>query len=58
MKWETETSNVSGRAIWQLSDDPYHTEFVSWHVDHFLFFLFFPLRGVGGWGPELNGKFR
>ena len=22
-----------------LSDDPYHTEFVSWHVDHFSFFL-------------------
>ena len=36
----------------------HHTEFVSWHVDHFLFFLFFPLRGVGGWCPELNGEFR
>ena len=44
-------------ANWQLSDDPYHTDFVSWHVDHFSFFEFFPLIGVGGWGLDLDGKF-
>ena len=30
-----QTSNLSGEAIWQVSEDPYHTEFVSWHVDNF-----------------------
>ena len=38
----------------QLSDDPYHTEFVSWHIKHYLFF--FSLRGWVG-GPILSGKF-
>ena len=33
-----QTSKLSGEAIWQVSEDPYHTEFVSWHVDHFWFF--------------------
>ena len=42
IRWETGTSKHCGRAIWQLSDDPYHTEFVSLHVDQFLFFYFFP----------------
>ena len=30
-------SSLDGRALCQLSDDPYHTEFVSWHVEHFSF---------------------
>ena len=58
VRWETWTSNLSGEAIWHLSDYSYYTEFVSWHVDSFSYFLFFLLRGMGGWGPELNGKFR
>ena len=28
-----------------MSEDPYHTEFVSWRVDHFRFFIFFPPVG-------------
>ena len=28
-----------------MPEDPYHTEFVSWRVDHFSFFNFFPQRG-------------
>ena len=28
-----------------MSEDPYHTEFVSWRVDHFLIFHFFSTRG-------------
>ena len=31
---------LSREAIWQVSEDPYHTEFVSWRVDHFSFFVF------------------
>ena len=31
-------SKLSREAIWQVSEDPYHTEFVSWRVDHFSFF--------------------
>ena len=27
-----------------MSEDPYLTEFVSWHADHFRFFSFFPDR--------------
>ena len=46
---------LSREAIWQVSGDPYHTKFVSWHIEHFSFF--FPLRGGGGWGPILSGKF-
>ena len=30
----------------KLEDDPYHTGFAS----------FFPSRGVGGWGLDLNGR--
>ena len=33
------TSKLSGGGILQLSDDPYHTEFVSWHIEHFSFFF-------------------
>ena len=33
---------ASRRAIWQLSDDPYHTDFVSWQ---------------GGGGQTFSGKF-
>ena len=32
--WETQPSKLPGRAIWHFSDDPYHTEFVSWYVEH------------------------
>ena len=39
-----QTSNLSGEAIWQVSEDPYHTEFVSWRVDHFSFFYFFSTK--------------
>ena len=45
---------LSREAIWQVSEDPYHTEFVSWRVDLFLFFIFFPRRGGG---HTLSGKF-
>ena len=40
-----------------MSEDPYHTEFVSWRIDHFWFFS--PTNGGwGGWGGhELSGKF-
>ena len=49
---------LSREAIWQVSEDPYHTEFVSWQVDHFsFFFIFFPLRGEEGGGQKLSGKF-
>ena len=50
-----QTSKLSGEAIWQVSEDPYHTEFVSWRVDHFLFFYFFSTNGGGG--QALSGKF-
>ena len=30
-------------AIGQVSEDPYHKEFVSWRVDHFFLLHFFPL---------------
>ena len=30
-----------------VSEDPYHTEFVSWRVDHFSFFYFISPRGGG-----------
>ena len=43
---ETQTSKLSGI----LSDDLYHTEFVSWPVDHFSFL------SIGGLGPELTGN--
>ena len=33
--WSPQASNVSCKAIWQLFADPYHTESVSRHVDHF-----------------------
>ena len=45
---------LSRKAIWQVSEDPYHTEFVSWRVDHFSFFYFFSTRGGG---QTLSGKF-
>ena len=32
--------------LWNMSDNPYHSEFVSWHVYHFLFFS--PIKW-GGW---------
>ena len=39
---------LSREAIWQLSEGPYHTELVSWRVDHFLFcFCFFSTKGGG-----------
>ena len=37
-----------------MSEDPYHTEFVSWRVDHFSFSYFFSTRGGG---QTLSGKF-
>ena len=36
-----QTSKLSGEAIWQVSEDPYHTEFVLWRIDHFSLFYFF-----------------
>ena len=44
--WDACNSMPSGRAIWQLSDAPYHTEFVSGHEDNFSFS--FSYLG-GGW---------
>ena len=39
------------KALWrshlQVTEDRYHTEFVSWRVDHFYFFHFFSLMGGG-----------
>ena len=40
-----------------MSEDPYHTEFVSWRVDHFSFFYFFSTNGGKGGGQALSGKF-
>ena len=33
---------------WHPKNYPYHTEFVSWCVHHFLLFIFFPIRWGGG----------
>ena len=38
-----------------MSVDPYHTEFVSWRVDHFSLFYLFSTKGGGG--QTLSGKF-
>ena len=43
---------LSREAIWQVSEDPYHTEFVSWQVDHFSFFYFFELAISLCWGSN------
>ena len=44
---------LSREAIWQVSEDPYHTEFVSWQVDHFsFFFISFPLGGGAHWALD------
>ena len=32
---------------WHPKNYPYHTEFVSWRVHHFSFFIFFPIRWGG-----------
>ena len=32
-----QTLKLCREAIWQVSEDPYHTEFVSWCIDHFSF---------------------
>ena len=53
VRWNAGPSKPSGRAIWQLAGDPYHTEFVLWHVYDF---NSFPLRGVGGWGLDLENS--
>ena len=47
VRWEVPTSNLSGRTIWQLSDDPYHTGFVSWHKDPYCFSLLTLTMGEG-----------
>ena len=39
---------LSREATRQVSEDPYHTEFVSCCIDYFCFFYFFPLGGVSG----------
>ena len=52
-----QTSKLSGEAIWQVSEDPYHTEFVSWRVDHFSFFYFFSTKGGGGRSLVENSTF-
>ena len=39
---------------WHQKNYPYHTEFVSWRVHHFLFFIFFPIRWGGGPAPYWN----
>ena len=36
-----------------MSEDPYHTEFVSWRVDHLSFFYFSSIKGGG---ETLSGK--
>ena len=38
---------------WYQKNYPYHTEFVSWRVDHFSFIFYFPIRG-GGSAPYWN----
>merc|ERR1712240_927025 len=40
---------------WHPKNYPYHTEFVSWRVHHFSFFIFFPIRGGG---QRLIGNFQ
>ena len=42
---------------WHPKNYPYHTEFVSWRVHHFSFFIFFPNK-VGGGGRPLFGNFQ
>ena len=39
---------LSSEDILQVSEDPYHREFVSWQVDHFLFFISFFTKQGGG----------
>ena len=41
---------LSREAIRQVSEDPYHTEFVSRREDHFFVFLFFFSLSGEGWG--------
>ena len=37
---------ICREAIWQVSEDPYHTQFVSLRGDNFLFFWFFSTKGL------------
>ena len=48
MPWEV-VLKLSGSACWQLSYDPFHTEFIEWCV------LF--QKGLGAWGTEYDRAF-
>ena len=53
VRWKARALKLSGKANWDLSDDQYYTEFVSWCGDNF-----FRYGGrVDGWGLDLYGKF-
>ena len=43
---------LSREAISQVSEDLYLTEFVSWNLDYFSLFYFFPLPGGAHWALE------
>ena len=41
------SKEAGSSTIMVLLNYPYHTEFVSWRVHHFSFFIFFPIRWGG-----------
>ena len=45
---ENKTKKGHNLVCWHPKNYPYHTEFVSWRVDHFSFFFYFPIRRGGG----------
>ena len=56
--WESPLqSEIEINLVWQSLTISYHKEFVSWHVDHFSFILFFSTKERGGEGQALSGKF-
>ena len=52
------TKNGHNLVCWHQKNYQYHTEFVSWRVDHFCFF-YFPIRRGGGVSAlfEFSNKF-
>ena len=50
---ENKTKKGHNLVCWHQKNYPYHTEFVSWRVDHFSFFLFSNKEG-GGSAPYWN----
>ena len=44
---ENKTKKRHNLVCWHQKNYPYHTEFVSWRVDHFSFFFYFPITRGG-----------